>query len=129
MDDLAATRRMANAAMAAQATRLRVVTENLANTDTPGYRRKLVEFTTRTDPGGAPVVAVGPVRLSGAELPLVHDPEHPLADARGYYAGSGVEMLVELADARSAHRAYEANLRVFEQAREMGSALLELLRR
>ena len=38
-------------------------------------------------------------------------------------------VLTEMADAREASRSYEANLRVFEQARQMSSSLLELLRR
>jgi flagellar basal-body rod protein FlgC len=38
-------------------------------------------------------------------------------------------MVVEIADAREANRSYEANLRMFDQARQMTASLLELLRR
>jgi flagellar basal-body rod protein FlgC len=40
-----------------------------------------------------------------------------------------VNMMVEIADAREAQRSYEANLKMFEQARKMSSSLMNLLRR
>lgn len=52
-----------------------------------------------------------------------------MADAQGYYDGSNVDLVIELADAREAGRSYEANLRMFEQSREMSGALLDLIRR
>jgi flagellar basal-body rod protein FlgC len=124
------TKGMAAAAsgMAAQSARLRLATENIANADTPGYRRKLVSFEA-TMAGDARVVATGPVRLDQAELARVHDPAHPLAGPDGYYAGSNVDVMVEIADAREANRSYEANLRMFDQARQMAGSLLDLLRR
>ena len=59
----------------------------------------------------------------------VFDPGHPLADETGHYQGSNVDLVVEIADAREAQRSYEANLKMFDQARQMSSALLDLLRR
>ena len=116
------------AALNAQTTRLRLASENLANVDTPGYRRKTVSFDTfRLDQD--PVLGAGKVRLDQTELQEIYDPTHPLADARGTVQGSNVNMLVELADAREAHRSYEANLKMFDQARSMASSLIALLRR
>ena len=69
------------------------------------------------------------VRLDRTELPQVYDPSHPLADASGYYNGSNVDLIVEIADARQAQRSYEANMRVFDQVRQMSSSLNDLLRR
>ena len=37
--------------MAAQADRLRHVSENIANVDTPGYHRKLISFQEQLDSG------------------------------------------------------------------------------
>ena len=71
----------------------------------------------------------GRVTFDQAELSSVHDPSHPLADADGYFQGSNVNLLVELADAREARRSYEANLKMFEQTRQMSSSLMELLRK
>jgi flagellar basal-body rod protein FlgC len=52
-----------------------------------------------------------------------------MADASGYYDGSNVDLVVEIADAREAQRSYEANLKLFDQARQMSRGLLDLLRR
>ncbi len=130
MNDLIRTLAVSASGMEAQSQRLRHVSENIANTDTPGYRRKTVDFMSalRTgDPDEA--VRVGPVRLDRRELPMIYDPGHPLADESGHYQGSNVDLVVEIADAREAQRSYEANLRLFDQARQMSSSLLELLRR
>jgi flagellar basal-body rod protein FlgC len=69
------------------------------------------------------------VRLDRAELKSVYEPDHPLAGEDGYYDGSNVNLLMEVADAREANRSYQANLRMFDQARQMAGALIDLLRR
>ena len=116
--------------MRAQTERLRHTAENIANIDTPGYRRKLVSFeeTVRLGrPSGE--VQASRVQLDPSELPRIYDPSHPLADDQGYYLGSNVDLIIEIADSREAGRSYEANLKMFEQTRQMGAALLDLLRR
>jgi flagellar basal-body rod protein FlgC len=116
--------------MEAQALRLRFISENIANADTPGYRRKTAAFEAEMARGEATGrVQLGDVELDGRDLTRIHDPGHPLAGADGYYEGSNVDMVVEIADAREAQRSYEANLRLFDQARQMSQSLLELLRR
>ena len=116
--------------MQAQADRLRHTSENIANADTPGYRRKIVSFEQVVD-GGRPtgLVEAGDVRLDRTDLPKVFDPSHPLADEAGYFDGSNVDLIIEIADAREAQRSYEANLKMFGQAREMTRNLLDLLKR
>jgi flagellar basal-body rod protein FlgC len=69
------------------------------------------------------------VQLDRGELPRVYDPGHILADETGHYLGSNVDLMVEIADAREAQRSYEANLRMFDQARQMSQSLIGLLRR
>ncbi len=128
MTDLVRAMAASASGMTAQASRLRLSAENLANADTPGYRRKLVPFEAVMDGSGA-AVRTGPVHLFGGDLPRVHDPSHPLADADGYYEGSSVETVIEMADAREASRSYEANLRLLDQARDMTRGLLDMLRR
>lgn len=115
--------------MAAQAARLRLSAENVANADTPGYRRKTVSFEQTFLQGDVRAVRTGPLRLDRGELERIYDPQNPLAGADGYFVGSNVDVLVELADAREANRSYEANLRMFDQARQMVGSLLDLLRR
>lgn len=130
MSDLLQSLSVSASGMSAQSTRLRHVSENIANADTPGYRRKLVPFQSVLDATGVTgQVTTGRVRLDRSDLPTVYDPSHPLADDTGHYESSNVDLLIELSDARQAQRSYEANLSMFDQARSMSSSLLELLRR
>lgn len=130
MTDLFSTFAIAASGMDAQSRRMRHVAENIANADTPGYRRKTIDFSSQFDRDrGVTTVSAGPVQLDRGDLPRVYDPGHALADADGYYLGSTVNTMVEMADAREAGRSYEANLAMFDQARQMSQSLLELLRR
>lgn len=126
MNDLFQSLDISASGMRAQATRLRHVSENIANADTPGYRRKTVPFMADGSDGE---VRTGKVQLDRSDLPLVYDPTSPLADETGHYKGSNVNAVLEIADSREAQRSYEANLRMFDQARKMSSSLLDLLRR
>ncbi len=126
MTDILGSLAISSSGMQAQAERLRHTSENIANADTPGYRRKTVSFDTIMNSGG---VETGRVNLSQAELPKIYDPTHPMADDTGNYDGSNVDLIVEIADAREAQRSYEANLKMFDQARKMNQGLLDLLRR
>ncbi|MDO5528323.1 MAG: flagellar basal body rod protein FlgC [Paracoccus sp. (in: a-proteobacteria)] len=130
MDQLSSPVQIAASGMRAQATRLRHVAENIANIDTPGYRRKLVSFDPARQSGRANgMVEASTPRLDRSELPEIYDPAHPMADQRGFYRGSNVDLVSEIADSREASRSYEANLRMFEQSRQMSQSLLDLLRR
>lgn len=130
MTDFSEAISVATSGMKAQANRLRHVSENIANTDTPGYQRKAVTFEQVVISGGATgQVASGPVRIDQSELTKIYNPAHPLADETGHYDGSNVNLLIEIADAREAQRSYEANLKMFDQVRQMSSALMDLLRR
>ena len=126
MNDLITSLSFAASGMEAQATRLRHVSENIANADTPGYHRKVMSFDEAMDTG---LVEAGTVRLDQSELVRIYDPGNPLADETGHYDGSNVDLVIEIADAREAQRSYEANLRMFDQTRQMTQSLFDLLRR
>ena len=116
--------------MAAQSGRLRYTSENIANQDTPGYQRKMTTFEQVVEGGRRTgMVRTGPVELDHSQRQRIYDPGNPLAGQDGYFEGSNVNLVVELADAREAQRSYEANLRMFDQARQMSRSLIELLRR
>ncbi len=121
---------VASSGMKVQADRLRHTSENIANVDTPGYRGKRVAFEEVFQSGRATgQVRTSDVTLDRTDLIRTYDPGHPLADAAGYYDGSNVNLIVEIADAREAQRSYEANLRMFDQVRQMSKNLLDILRR
>ena len=126
MADLITSLSYSASGMEAQAARLRHISENISNADTPGYRRKLVSFQDDLANGE---VKTGPVQLDRSQLEQVYDPGNPLSDATGHYDGSNVDLVVEITDAREAQRSYEANLKIFDQARQMTEGLFELLRR
>jgi len=129
MSDFSKALSVSASGLAAQATRLRHVSENISQVDTPGYRRKSVSFEALRDASGNfESVSVGRVQLDRSDLTRIYDPSHPLADESGSYDGSNVDLMIEIADAREAQRSYEANLKMFDQARQMSSALLDLLR-
>lgn len=130
MNDLSKTLALATSGLRAQSARLRVVSENLANTDTPGYRRKTASFEQEMlNAQKIGEVRQGPVRLDQSQLPKIYDPTHPLSDENGYYDGSNVDLMIEIADAREAQRSYEANLKMFEQSRKMSASLMDILRK
>jgi len=116
--------------MRAQGVRMRVVSENIANADTPGYQRKLLSFNTVLDSvSKTSLVSAGRIALDNSTLEEKYDPSHPLADENGNVQMSNVKLLVEMADGREANQSYEANLATFQQAREMYKNLLDVLRR
>ncbi|AKS47806.1 flagellar basal-body rod protein FlgC [Octadecabacter temperatus] len=130
MADFSDAMRITSSGMRAQAARLRHVSENIANADTPGYHRKTISFAAEMEAGQATgAVQSGRMRLDRSELDQIYDPSHPMADADGNYDGSNVNLLIEIADAREAQRSYEANLKLFDQVRQMSTSLMDLLRR
>ena len=122
--------------MAAQTVRLRVVAENLANTDTTGsppgadaYRRKTISFETRMDTAlGAETVRVKQVGRDTSDLPLRYDPSNPAANADGYVKTPNVSSFVEMMDMREAERSYSANLAVMQATRSMLTRTIEMLK-
>jgi len=113
----------------AQAHRLRILAENVANTDTPGYHRKTVAFFSEIETFGVAKVALEKTSLDRRAGERIYDPGHPMADQTGHYTGSNVDLVIEIADAREAQRSYEANLKLFDQTRQMSSGLMDLLRK
>lgn len=134
--DIESALRISAAGMQAQATRLRVVAENLANKDstaeTPGgdpYRRRTVTFANRLDRAtGEQMVRVSRVGTAPGDFPQRFDPAHPAADERGYVRTPNVNSLVEVMDMREAQRSYSANLGVLETTRGMLTRTIEALR-
>ncbi len=58
--------------------------------------------------------------------PLVYDPAHPDADANGYVRYPNVRITDELVDMMDAKRMYEANVTVFQAAKQMLRRAIEI---
>ncbi len=128
----------------AQRLRLDVVASNLANAgstrnaDGSGpYRRRMVVF--RSTPLELPfertlassahahalrVVEVARITEDRSPPRMVHNPEHPDADAEGYVAYPNINTVAEMVDLMTATRAYEANVQAIRAMRAMGEAAL-----
>jgi flagellar basal-body rod protein FlgC len=126
---------IAASGLRAQAGRMRVISENVANADStaqrPGgdpYRRKIPTFSAEVDRSlGANVVALGRIRTDPTDFRNKYEPGHPAADARGYVKYPNVNSLVEMTDMRDAQRSYEANLNVIGATRRMIQRTLAIL--
>lgn len=129
-NSISAAMAAASQGMHAQSSRLRIVSENLSNADTHGYKRKQITFKNAFDAQlDGNRLSIDNVTLDQSPGERSFDPGNPLADAQGYVTMSNVSMMVELADAREASRSYEANLTTFQQAQRMYTGLLDLIRR
>lgn len=123
--------------MKAQGARIRVITENVANSDTTGltpgadpYRRQTISFKNEMDrKQGIKLVEVEDISVDReAAFALKYIPDHPAADDQGYVKMPNVNTLIEMMDIREAQRSYEANLGMIEQARTMITRTIDLLR-
>jgi flagellar basal-body rod protein FlgC len=136
MDPLVASLKVAASGLEAQSTRIRIVSENLANArstgDTPGadpFRRKTVTFAAELDRAtGASLVQVERLGEDEGDFSTEYDPGNPAANEQGIVKMPNVNMLVEMADMREANRSYEANLQSIKQSRDLISATIDLLR-
>jgi flagellar basal-body rod protein FlgC len=136
VDDLNKSALIAVSGMKAQAERMRIVSENLANADslptTPDatpYRRKTISFRNVLDKtAGADVVKVKKVDVDRSEFQKKYDPKHPAADSSGYVLAPNVNPLIELMDMREAQRSYEANLNVVSVSKSMLSKTVDMLK-
>jgi len=122
--------------MRAQGTRLRVISENLANANSmatvPGeepYRRKVILFKEELDRSlDTNVVEVHRIDHDRRPFKMSYEPTHPAANSEGYVLQPNVNSLIEMADMREAQRSYEANLGVIETSRGMINRTLDILR-
>ncbi len=134
-DDLLKTMRISSAGMRAQGTRLRVISENVANAgslpQSPGeepYRRKVTTFKNALDRTiGLDTVRVGEIATDKSAFGKKFDPNHPAADDSGYVQTPNVNALIEMMDMREAQRSYEANLNVIKTSKAMLNGALDVL--
>lgn len=127
---------VAASGLRAQAGRIRVISENIANAEsTPQraggdpYRRRVPTFRAEIDRAlDAKVVGLGPVRTDQSAFRTKYEPGHPAADASGNVKYPNVNPLIEMTDMREAQRSYEANVNVIGATRRMIQRTLDILR-
>jgi flagellar basal-body rod protein FlgC len=127
---------IATTGMRAQAGRMRILSENIANADstasTPGgdpYRRRIVTFRSELDRQlDAHVVSLGKVATDSSDFVVRHEPDNPMADTKGDVKYPNVNPLIEITDFRDAQRSYEANINVISSTKRMLQRTLDILK-
>jgi flagellar basal-body rod protein FlgC len=134
--DFLKTMAIAASGLRAQAGRMRIISENIANADStptsPGaepYRRKIPSFQTEVDRTlDVQLVEMGKPRVDTSEFRLKYEPGHPAADKNGNVKYPNVNALLEMSDMREAQRSYEANINVISATRRMLQRTIDILK-
>jgi flagellar basal-body rod protein FlgC len=123
-------------ALAAQRMRLDIVAQNIANAQTTRtasggpYQRQIVSFETEMvkQLGGQTLQTVHVSGVTADRTPgqQVYNPQHPDAGPDGLVTMPNVNLAYEMVDLITASRAYEANLSVVKNARNMAMKTLEI---
>jgi flagellar basal-body rod protein FlgC len=123
--------------MAAERLRMQVIGENLANAnstkgaDGQPYRRKAVVLQEAPPTsfgemlGGVEAVGITQDQRPGRR---VYDPSNPDADKTGYTTLPNIDSVTEMVDLITAQRGYEANVQAMNDAKQMFSRTLDILR-
>ncbi|AIR61179.1 flagellar basal body rod protein FlgC [Cedecea neteri] len=131
--------RVSGSAMTAQTVRLNTIASNMANADAPSATENGVYKARR------PVFAsvyqndelMGNRALTGARVQVMdvvetgsavqrYEPNHPMADDRGYVYYPDVNVVEEMADMMSASRSFETSVDVLNSVKSMQQSLLRL---
>ena len=125
---------VAGGAMSAQSVRLNTVASNMANADavtgTPDetFRAKFPLFGASPIAGKPELMGVQVLDVveSTADPVKRYEPNHPLANAEGYVFAPNVDPVSQMVDMISASRNYQANVEVFNTAKELSLATINM---
>ncbi|MHB8913112.1 MAG: flagellar basal body rod protein FlgC [Lysobacter sp.] len=125
---------VAGSAMTAQSVRLSTIASNLANADSVSgdpnavFRARQPVFSTEAVAGNPALVGVQVTEVSeSTAAPLKrYEPGHPLADPQGYVYAPDIDPVAQMVDLISASRSYQANVEVFNSAKELAMATLNM---
>jgi len=140
---------VATSGMAAQRTRINIVSANIANAQTTHtteggpYKKQNVVFeevllgsqnktkeqrTNSLDPLALRGVGVKEILESKDELVMKFEPNHPDANKDGYVAYPNINPVIEMVDLIEAMRSYEANVSAFKTQKEMDTSTLDIIK-
>jgi flagellar basal-body rod protein FlgC len=110
---------------------LDAISDNIANVNTvrpadqPAFQARYV-LAQSLEGAGTGGVAVAGVALGNAQGRLVHDPTHPLADARGYVRLPDVDLAEQMTSMIIAQRGFQANAANLDRVRASYQAALQM---
>ncbi|MEY2788890.1 MAG: flagellar basal body rod protein FlgC [Verrucomicrobiota bacterium] len=127
-------------ALDAERTRVEIVSQNLANAnvtraaDGQPYKRKQVIFESLvnnagTNPNSGSTIRVTRVESDNRPFREVFKPDHPDADARGFVRYPNVNVHEEMVDLIASSRAFEANVAVVKNARQLAQQAMSIGKR
>lgn len=108
------------------------LSDNIANINTVrptsenAFRARYVVAQAVEDGRTGAGVRVADVALGSAEGRLVYQPDHPLADARGYVRLPDIDMGEQMTDLIMAQRGYQANLSSLDRVRASYQAAIQM---
>ena|SRR3989338_4816876 len=134
----------------AQRLRMEIISQNVANASTPGYKRKIAIFAPKTNDAFAIIMArqlgikeedllnfisgnqvtrgvqVSEVAIDQTPGQKMYMPQHPNADKDGNVEMSNVDSLMEMLEMMYATRGYKANLSIVEMAKSAARETLNI---
>lgn len=113
------------------------VSDNIANINTvkptseSAFQQRFViaeavDYGSAGAPGAVGGTRVKSIELGSAEGRLVHEPDHPFADAEGMVRYPDIDLGAQMTNLLLAQRGYQANLAVVERATQAYQAALQL---
>jgi flagellar basal-body rod protein FlgC len=108
------------------------LSDNIANINTvrptseDAFQARYVVAQAVEDGRTGAGVRVADVALGSAEGRLVYQPDHPLADARGYVRLPDIDMGEQMTDLIMAQRGYQANLSSLDRVRASYQAAIQM---
>ena len=137
--DYMASFKICSSGLAAQRTKMDVITSNLANaetTQTPEggpYKKKTVVLSSEPLSDNFDVTFKDALRIVKVEkieedkaVRMSYDPTHPDADGKGFVAKPNISLVMEMADMITTSRNYEACVTAFDATKNMAMKAMEI---
>ncbi|OMQ16448.1 flagellar basal-body rod protein FlgC [Modestobacter sp. VKM Ac-2676] len=108
------------------------VADNMANINTvrpageDAFQERMIVAEAVQYGSGVGGVRVAGTELGSAEGRMVHEPDHPLADAEGYVRYPDIDLGDQMSQLMMAQRGYQANLATIRTATEAYQQALQL---
>ncbi|MGY1637923.1 flagellar basal body rod protein FlgC [Geodermatophilus sp. SYSU D00742] len=123
---------VAGSGMLAHRKWLDAVSDNIANlntvtgTEEDAFQERFIVAQAVDYGSGEGGVRTARAEFGSAEGRLVHQPDHPLADAEGYVKYPDIDLAEQMTNLIMAQRGYQANLATIERATAAYQAALQL---
>jgi flagellar basal-body rod protein FlgC len=108
------------------------ISDNVANINTvrstrqAAFQARYVLAQAAENGGTGEGVRVAGIQLGSAQGRLVHNPDHPLADAKGYVRMPDIDLGEQMTDMIMAQRGYQANAANLDRIRASYQAAIQM---